>query len=119
MIESGLASSRIAIGIRRAVAALEAHLMRPVRRRPVYKESGIEREAALRIGVELDHPALDAIGIELRIDGAVQGIREIHTPAVAADLHHLRAAAECAVLRSGVRCLRHNAANAYLAGQLR
>src|SRR6476659_5899852 len=31
---SGLAWLRIAIGIRRTVATLEAHLMRPVRRRP-------------------------------------------------------------------------------------
>src|SRR5437763_1124643 len=57
----GAISSRIAIGVRRTVAALEAHLVRPVRRRPVHKESGIEADAAVRIGVELDHPSLDAV----------------------------------------------------------
>src|SRR5260370_31983303 len=103
MIESGLASSRIAIGIRRAVAAFKTHLARPVRRRPVHKESGIESDAAFRIGVELDHPTLDAIGIELWIDGAVQRVGEIDATAVAADLHHLVAAAERPLPGSGWR----------------
>src|ERR1700691_5449511 len=98
MIESGLASSRIAIGIRRAVSAFKTHLVRPVRCRPVHKEFGIESDAACRIGVELAHPSLDAIGIELWIDGAVKRVGEIDATAVAADLHHLRAAAECVVL---------------------
>ena len=88
-----------------------------VRGRPLHKEFGIEGDAAVRIGVELDHPSFDAIGIELWIDGAVQRIGEIDAPAVAADLYHLRAAAECAVAGGGVRCLGHNAANAHLAGQ--
>src|ERR1700704_4156364 len=61
----GAISSRIAIGVRRAVAALEAHLVWPVRRRPVHKELGIEGDAAFRIGVELDHPSCNAVGIEL------------------------------------------------------
>src|SRR5258708_1810823 len=115
---SGLVSSRIAIGIRRAVAAFKTHLVRPVRRRPVHEEFGIEGDAAFWIGVELDHPSLDAIGIELWIDGAVQRVGEIDATAVAADLHHLRAAAERAVLGGGVRRLRDDAANADLAGQL-
>src|ERR1700730_15398685 len=68
---NGLALLRIAIRVRRTVAALEAHLVRPVRCRPVHKEFGIEGDAAFRIGVELDHPSLDAIRIELRIDRAV------------------------------------------------
>src|SRR5258705_5499105 len=58
-------SSRIAIGIRRTVAAFEPHLVRPVRCRPVDEEFRIEADAAFRIGVELDHPSLDAVGIEL------------------------------------------------------
>src|SRR5260370_16986039 len=115
----GRGSSRIAIRIRRTVAAFKAHLMRPVRRRPVDEEFGIEGNAAFRIGVELDHPSLDALGIELRIDGAVQRVCEIDAPSVAADLHHLRPAAECAVFGSGGRCLRYDPADAHLAAQLR
>src|SRR5258708_38554025 len=64
-------SLRIAIRVRRTVAALKTHLVRPVRCRPVDKEFGIEGDAAFRIGVELDHPSLDAIRIKLRIDRAV------------------------------------------------
>src|SRR6266478_9835364 len=85
---SSLPSSRIAIGIRRTVAAFKAHLVRPVRCRPFHEEFRIEADAAFRIGVELDHPSLDAIGIELWVDGAVQRIGEIDPPPVAADLHH-------------------------------
>src|SRR5256885_7858994 len=75
--------SRIAIGIRRTVAAFKPHLVRPVRRRPLHEEFRIEADAAFRIGVELDHPPLDAIGIELWVDGAVQRIGEIDPPPVA------------------------------------
>src|SRR5712671_7364289 len=82
-------SSRIAIGIRRTVAAFEPYLVRPVRRRPIHEEFRIEADAAVRLGVELDHPSLDAVGIELRVDGAVQRVGEINPPSVAADLHHL------------------------------
>src|SRR6266478_1314858 len=100
---SSLVSSRIAIGIRRTVAAFKAHLVRPVRRWPLHEEFRIEVNAASRIRVELDHPSLDAIGIELRIDRAVQRIGEIDAPSVAADLHHLWPAAERTVPGSGVR----------------
>src|SRR5260370_22233351 len=78
-------SSRIAIGIRRTVAAFKPHLVRPVRRRPLHEEFRIEADAAVRLGVELDHPSLDAVGIELRVDGALQRIGEINPPSVAAD----------------------------------
>src|SRR5258706_10814659 len=94
--------SRIAIGIRRTVAAFEPHLVRPVRRRPLHEEFRIEADTAIRLGVELDHPSLDAVGIELRVDGAVQRIGEIDPPSVAADLHHLRPAAERAVFGVGI-----------------
>src|SRR5262245_6056879 len=60
--------SRIAVGIRRAIAALEAYLMGTVRCRPAHEKPLVEGDAALGLGVELHHPTLDAIGVELRID---------------------------------------------------
>src|SRR5262245_32764101 len=67
-------TSRIAVGVGRAVAALEPHLVRAMRCRPSHKELGIEGYAAIRIGVELHHPAVNAVGIELRIDGAIERV---------------------------------------------
>src|SRR5215471_10268675 len=87
-------ASWITIGIRRAVAAFEPHLMRAMRRRPFHEEPRIERDAAAGLRIELHHPAVDAVGIELRIDRAVERVGEIDAPAVAADLDHLRPAAE-------------------------
>src|SRR5262249_32852608 len=55
----------VAIRIRRAVAALEANLVRTVRRRPLHEELGVEGDAAVRRRIELHHPAVDALGIEL------------------------------------------------------
>src|SRR5437879_3932652 len=95
---SVLRASRITIGIRGAVAAVEPNLVRPMRLRPLDEEFRIERNAARGLGVELHHPAVDSIGIELRVDGAVERVGEIHPFAVPADLDHLRAAAERAVL---------------------
>src|SRR5262245_36624303 len=95
--------SRIAVGVRRAVAALKPHLVRAVRGRPLDQELRIESDATVRAGVELHHPALDAVGVELRVDGAVERVREVDATPVAADLHHLRAAAQRPVLGAGVR----------------
>src|SRR5262249_21654565 len=67
---SGTKISWIAIRIRRAIAAFEPNLVRSVRSRPFDEELLIEGHAAFWIGVELDHPTLDAVGIELRINGA-------------------------------------------------
>src|SRR5262245_42306909 len=86
--------SRIAIRSHGAVAALEPHLVGAVRSQPLDEELRIEGDAAGRIGVELHHPALDAVRIELRVDGAVERVGEIDALAVAADLHHLRSAGE-------------------------
>ena len=44
--------------------------MRPVRGRPRDEELLVEGHTAFRLGIELHHPALDAVGIELRVDGA-------------------------------------------------
>src|SRR5215469_6967917 len=70
----GRGDSRIAIRIRRAVAALQPDLMRQVPFRPGQKELRIEGNAAVRIGVELHHPAIEPALVELRIDGAVERV---------------------------------------------
>src|SRR6266508_3065481 len=92
------AASRIAIRIRGAVTPLQADLMRPMALRPMDEEFRIERDTSGGVGVELDHPAVDALRIELRIDRAVERVGEINAPAVAADLDHLRSTTELAVL---------------------
>src|SRR5215831_15912235 len=114
-----LVTSRIAIGIRRAVAALQPHLVRSVPFRPIDEELGIERDTSRGPGVELDHPAVDPLRIELRIDRAVERVGEINAPAVATDLHHLWPAIELAVLRARVCRARHDPPNAHLSGELR
>src|SRR5215813_14007794 len=102
VVRRPLSGSRIAIGIRRAVAAVEPHLMRAMRLRPLDEKFRIERDSAFRPGVELHHPAVDSLGIELRIDRAVERVGEIDPLAVAADLDHLRAAVQRAVRGLGM-----------------
>src|SRR3712207_7073597 len=51
-----------------------------VTRRPVEEEVRIQRDPAPGAGVDLRHPALDPLRIELRVDRAVERIRsEEHT----------------------------------------
>src|SRR5262249_47611440 len=109
---------RIAIGVGRAVAALQPHLVWPVALRPVDEEFRVEANAAFGLGIELDHPAVNAVGIELRIDRPIEGVGEIDPPPVAADLDHLRAAVELAVLGAGMDGARNDAADAHFPGQL-
>ena len=94
--------SRIAVGIRRSSRHLQPNLMRPVALRPFDEELRIELNAAAGIDIELHHPAVDSLRIELRIDRAVKRVGEIDAFAVAADLHHLRPAVERSV-RRGMR----------------
>src|SRR4029077_7870093 len=116
------APSRITIGIRGAVAGLQANLMRTLSLRPVDKEFRIKGDSAARLGVELDHPAVDPLGIKLRVDGAVKRIGEIDPSPVSTHFDHLRTAAEPAVLGAilGARMARarDDAADAHLAGEL-
>src|SRR5262249_10491508 len=81
---NGTKISGIAIRIRRAIAAFEPNLVRPVRSRPLDEELLIEGYAAIRAGVEFDHPTLDAVRIELRIDGAIERVGEIDPLSIAA-----------------------------------
>src|SRR5208337_765983 len=65
------------------------------------KEFRINLHAAVGFGIELYHPALNSVGIELRVPRRIKRVREIDAASVAAHLHHLRAAVQrCAgVLR--------------------
>src|SRR5271166_6738036 len=92
--------------------------MRALSLRPVDKEFQIESDAAARLGVELDHPAVDPVGIELRVDGAVKRIGKIDSPPIAAYFDHLRTAAEFAVVRARMARARDNAADPHLVGEL-
>src|SRR5262245_9664752 len=92
-------SSRIAVRVGRAVAALEAHLMRPMRLGPFGEEFRIECDTPTRLGVELYHPAFNAFGIELLVDGAIKRIGEVDAPPVATDLDHLWTAVERRAIR--------------------
>src|SRR5215467_3085440 len=96
----GCGASRIAIGIRGTVAALQPDLVRPMSFRPGHEEFRVERKPAIRVGVELHHPAVETALVELRIDRAVERVGEIDASAVAADFDHLRSATELAVLRA-------------------
>src|SRR5439155_1211201 len=81
----------------RTAAPLQVHLVEPLIR--LHEELAVELEAAVIAGVEFGNPALQAIRIELIVPCLVQPVRNIDALAVAADLHHLRAAVE----RTGVR----------------
>src|SRR5947209_18922847 len=92
--------------------------MRSMALRPIDEELRIERNPAIRAGVELHHPAVDPFGIELRIDGAVERIGEVDAFAIAADLDHLGAAIELAVLGAGMRRARDDSADPHFAREL-
>src|SRR6478752_6411867 len=80
---------RVAIGVRRAIAALQPDLMRTMRFWPGDEKPLIERDAALGLGVELDHPAFDPFRIELIVDRPIERVGEIDPAPIAADLDHL------------------------------
>src|SRR5260370_8188654 len=91
------------------------NLVRQMPLRPVEEEFRIDGDAAARLGVEFNHPAVEAAFVELRVDCAVERVGEIDALPVAADLDHLRAAAEFAVLRAGGAGARDDAADSDLA----
>src|SRR5258707_11995631 len=67
----------IAKGIGRTVAAFQAHLMGAMAFRPIDEEALVEPDAAVLAGIELHHPAVDAVGIELGVDRAIKRVGEI------------------------------------------
>ena len=87
----------IAVGVRRRVATLEAHLVHPAPAKlvSVRKESLVDRQAARHwIGVDLRQPTADALGEELVIPGTVERVGEINPTTIATYLHHLRTAGQ-------------------------
>src|SRR4029077_5674639 len=84
---------RVAIGVRRGVASFQAHL---VRAQPVEldKELFIEFDPTVWVRIDLLHPTLETIGIELLVPRRVERVGEVDALAVAADLDHLRTSVE-------------------------
>src|SRR5215204_5180411 len=75
-VGTGGCGLRIAVGVGRGVAALQPHLMRPLVTE-VEEEVRVEGHPANRVSIELDHPALDAAGIELGVPGHAEGVGEV------------------------------------------
>src|SRR3546814_17369874 len=67
------------------------------------EEVGIRFDAAVGFGIELDHPALDAVRVELAVPGPVQRVRELDSPAVTARPHN-RQDKRREGIESGVPC---------------
>ena len=84
--------------------------MRQPALRPLDEERGIDRDAALGLGVEFHHPATHAVRIKLFVPGAVKRVGEVNAAAIAAHFHHLWAAVE-RTLCGRVFGLLHNAAD--------
>src|SRR3954471_23456632 len=107
-------SRREAVRIARSVAPRETDLVRPLAVE-LEEEVWVDREVA--VAVELDHPAVDALGVELLVPARVQRVRQVDALAVAAHLDHLRPAGELA--GRGVAGAPDDAAEVDRAGLLR
>src|SRR5580765_1128165 len=73
------------------------------------EELFIELHPALRVRLKLNHPTLQTVGINLLIPRSVERIGEIDALAIAADLHHLRAAVQRLLGLARVSRPSHNA----------
>src|SRR5580704_11911648 len=58
------------------------------------KEFPVELHAAVGLGIELYHPALNSVRIELYVPRRIKRVRKIDPTSVAAQLHHLGAAVQ-------------------------
>src|SRR3954447_22345763 len=87
-------SLRVAEGIGRRVATLEADLVRTQPVLELDEDLPVERHATRRLGIDLREPAFDSRRIELRVPRGVEPVREIDALAVAAPLDHLGPAVE-------------------------
>src|SRR5205809_3846595 len=112
----GSQASREAVRVRGRVAAFEADLVRPLALE-LHEEVRVDGQAAAGRRVKLRRPALDTLGVEDRVPGAVERVGQVDPAAVAADLDHLGSAVQGTVLRVGA--LRDDAAQPHRAGQLR
>src|SRR5215468_68452 len=68
------APSREAVRVRRSVAALQAYLMRAIAVGPLQEELPIQLDTPTGLRVDLDHPALHALRVELLIDRPVERV---------------------------------------------
>src|SRR5687768_3273095 len=112
-------SFRVAERIRRRVPALQAHLMRPQPILEFDEEVGIERHSTRGVRIDLGHPPADAIGIELRVPRRVERVRQVDSPAITADLDHLRSTIERAFRVLRVWRTAYHSADRQRAGELR
>src|SRR5580698_9354527 len=58
------------------------------------KEFPVELHAAVGLGIDLYHPALNSVRIELYVPRRIKRVRKIDPTSVAAQLHHLEAAVQ-------------------------
>src|SRR3954449_3253344 len=86
-------SRREAVRVARRVAAREANLVRALAGE-LDVEVGVDLQVA--VAVELDHPAVDALRVELAVPARVERVRQVDALAVAAHLDHLRPAGQLA-----------------------
>src|SRR3954451_24702025 len=85
---------REAVRIRARVAALQVDLVRAFTFVELQHKPLIKLEAAVGRRVELGHPALDALRIELLVPARVQRVRDVDARGVATHLDHLRSAGQ-------------------------
>src|SRR5690348_373351 len=87
---------------------------------PIREEPRAHGESAtVQIGVELGRPGPDPVRVEDEVPRPVQRIGDVYAPAVAADLDHLRAAAEPLAGRGRVRLAPYDPAELHRAGLAR
>src|SRR5215208_3158467 len=85
--------SWVAIRVGGTVSAFQPDLVRAIAIK-LYEEIRINAKAARRVGVQLDHPTLQALGIELLVPGVVERVCKVNPPPVATHLDHLRCAVQ-------------------------
>src|SRR6266487_3211407 len=112
----------IAVRVAGGVPALQPGLVNPQAAEvvPVREEPRVDDEPApVRVGVELGRPGPDPAGVEDEVPRPVQRVGDVDAPAVAADLDHLRPAAEPLAGRGRVRLAPYDPAELDRAGLAR
>src|SRR5581483_7131418 len=107
------ASTSEAVGIAGRVTALQSRLVhpQPTKLVAVREEATVGHQTAGKdVGVEFGHPRADAPGIEHLVPRSVERVGDVDAPAVAADLHHLRPAAQRHVWHARMRLAPHDPA---------
>src|SRR5262245_41622227 len=110
--------SWITIRVRRAVTAFQTNLMGSITVK-LNEEVLIDRESAVRISVEFDHPTAYAFRIKLLVPGMIERIGEVDAPTIATYLHHLRCTIQRPVGVLWMWCTSNNPAEVNRARQLR